>query len=62
MITPNDILNPLPHVVNEAPHLVVCACGEVFYELPAQATGMQVWAGHMAGALNVALTGTGGPT
>ena len=61
MITPNDILTHLPHVVKDAPHLAVCACGEVFHAVPAQATAMQIWAGHMTEALNVALTGARGP-
>lgn len=60
MITPAHVLCHLPHPVADAPHLVVCACGEVSTAMPAQATAMQVWAGHMTEALNVALRGDQG--
>lgn len=60
MITLDDINTHLPHQVKDAPHLVVCACGELFYAVPAQKTAMAVWASHLTEALNVALTGAGG--
>lgn len=60
MITGNDIRNHLPHRVNGAAHLAVCSCGETFRAVPAQASALEVWADHLAGALNVALTGSRG--
>ena len=60
MITADDITAHLPHQVKDAPHLVVCACAELFYAVPSERTAMAVWASHLTEALNVALTGTGG--
>ena len=57
-LTGDDIRAHLPHVVKNAPHLVVCACGDLFYAVPAQITAMAAWADHLAAALNVALTGS----
>ena len=60
MITAEDITGHLPHQVKDAPHLVVCACAELFYADGGQ-PAMAVWAAHLTEALNVALTGTRGP-
>lgn len=38
----------LPHRVKDAPHLTVCACGEVFRAVPGESTGTEVWAVHLA--------------
>lgn len=60
MITLDDINTHLPHQVKDAPHLVVCACGELFYAEGTGRAAMAVWASHLTEALNVALTGAGG--
>jgi len=57
MITGDDIRGHLPHRVTDAPHLTVCACGEVFRALPAQSSALEVWADHLAAALSAALSG-----
>lgn len=61
MINLDDISAHLPHPVKDAPHLIVCTCGETFYAAPAVMTAMEVWASHLTEALNVALTGSKGP-
>ena len=60
MITGDDVRTHLPHRVKDAPHLTVCACGEVFRAVPGQHTATEVWADHLARSLNVALTGSEG--
>jgi len=61
VINSDNVLAHLPHQVKDAPHLVVCACAEVFRAVPAERTAMAVWASHLTETLNVALAGAQGP-
>ncbi len=58
MITADDIRAHLVHPVNKAPHMAVCACGEVFYSAPGVMTAFETWASHLADQLNLMLTGS----
>lgn len=49
--TANRIIEHLPHPVKDAPHLVVCACGETFRAVPAETTAMGVWGTHLSAVL-----------
>jgi len=57
-ITAQAVIEHLYHPVANAPHMVVCTCGEIFYALPAEekVTPAEAWAFHLAHKL------TGGPS
>lgn len=52
MITAEAILDHLAYPVTDAPHLMVCTCGQSFRAVPAQSSAVEQWAVHLADVLN----------
>lgn len=56
LVTADTILAHLAHPVADAPHLVVCTCGETFRSIPNQSGPFEQWAAHLADTLSRAVT------